>query len=70
MHQKLVAEINQQLDQLLAKHRLLEAENQQLKQAQRQWLEERQRLIEKNALACNRIEAMISRLKGLEMPAP
>jgi cell division protein ZapB len=41
-------------------------ENSELKQHKSEWLVERARLTEKNELARNRVEAMISRLKKLE----
>jgi cell division protein ZapB len=41
-------------------------ENQALRVQQAQWLSERASLLEKNALARSRIEAMITRLKTME----
>ncbi len=70
LHTQLLAQIDQQLDQLLNRCRHLEAENQRLRDAEAQWHSERQRLIDKNTLACSRIESMISRLKQLEVKTP
>lgn len=66
----LLATIEKQLDALLAQCHHLAQENQQLREQAELWQQERNRLIEKNELACNRIEAMISRLKRLEIPSP
>ena len=44
----------------------LARENQALRLQQKNWTAERASLIEKNELAKSRVEAMISRLKGLE----
>lgn len=63
MHDSLIPQLAAQLDRLLAEYAALKAENAQLKQAAVQWQQERQLLIDKNTLACNRIEAMIARLK-------
>ncbi len=69
-----MAEINGQEFELLAKKvsRLakycmqLEADNNVLRQQQDDWHQERARLLQKNDLAKNRVEAMISRLRALE----
>ncbi|EIJ43490.1 TIGR02449 family protein [Beggiatoa alba B18LD] len=55
------------LDELLTVCAQLANENQQLRQTQEQLLIERDILIEKNQLARNRVEAMIERLKTLEL---
>ena len=44
----------------------LARENQALRLQQRNWTSERAALIQKNELAKSSVEAMISRLKGLE----
>ncbi|MEH6498475.1 MAG: TIGR02449 family protein [Pseudoalteromonas distincta] len=44
----------------------LQAQNQHLHTQEKSWREERQQLIEKNDLARQKVEAMISRLKSLE----
>lgn len=61
--------IEKQLDLLIAKCQQLAAENQRLRDDTEQWQHERTRLIEKNEMACTRIEAMIARLKRLEIPS-
>lgn len=59
----LLPKLAAQLDRLLHEYQALKAENAELKQAADLWQQERQVLIDKNTLACNRIEAMIARLK-------
>lgn len=54
------------IDQLIRLAGQLRAENQQLRSSERQWREERARLIEQNELARHTVESMISRLKALE----
>lgn len=44
----------------------LQAQNQHLHAQEKNWREERLQLIEKNDLARQKVEAMISRLKSLE----
>lgn len=44
----------------------LQAQNQHLHVQEKSWREERLQLIEKNDLARQKVEAMISRLKSLE----
>lgn len=44
----------------------LNQDNQALRQQQDEWQHERARLLQKNDLAKNKIEAMIGRLKALE----
>jgi len=44
----------------------LQAQNQHLQAQERLWRDERVQLIEKNDLARQKVEAMISRLKSLE----
>lgn len=57
------------LDRLIQQIERLDQENHELKQQKSDWLVERTRLVEKNELARNRVEAMISRLKSLENDA-
>jgi cell division protein ZapB len=54
------------LDELLEHHQLLKAQNRLLLANEKAWREERAQLIEKNELARQKVEAMISRLKALE----
>jgi len=54
------------IDQLIRLVEQLRAENQQLRSSERQWREERARLVEQNELARHTVESMISRLKALE----
>ncbi|MDQ7075105.1 MAG: TIGR02449 family protein [Gammaproteobacteria bacterium] len=65
VEQKLV-QLQQQLDQLLALCQQQRDENRLLKEQARQLHLERAQLVEKNELARNRVEAMISRLKSME----
>ena len=57
------------LDQLLLICTRLDRENKELKERESNWSHERTRLIEKNELARNRVEAMIGRLKNMETEA-
>lgn len=54
------------VDRLLELCEFLSTENRLLKERESHWLQERSRLMEKNELARNRVEAMITRLKSLE----
>lgn len=54
------------VDRLLNYCQKLESENAALREQQREWQSERARLVQKNELARNKIEAMIGRLKALE----
>jgi len=58
--------LEQQLDELLVLTQVLSKENKALRAQQKNWSTERAKLIEKNELAKNRVESMISRLKALE----
>lgn len=55
------------VDQLIALCARLSEENRQLTAQSADWAEERQQLIEKNDVARSRVEAMIERLKALEL---
>lgn len=59
-------ELEQKLDQLIARCHTLQQENEQLGEEKGQWLRDKTRLVEKNELARGRVEAMIGRLKDLE----
>lgn len=61
-----VSHLEQQLDELLVLTQVLSKENKALRAQQQTWSTERAKLIEKNELAKNRVEAMITRLKALE----
>lgn len=69
MSERLVADIEAKIDELVLRHRLLTAEYDALREREQQWLAERARLVEKNETAQARIEAMIERLKQLEAHA-
>lgn len=55
-----------QVDELLTRCRLLEAENASLREKQADLTTERAHLIEKHEQARSRVESMISRLKAME----
>lgn len=59
-------QLEAKLDRLIALCERLAQENRALKEKEAEWQQERTRLIEKNDLARNRVEAMIARLKNLE----
>ena len=54
------------LDELLEHYTRLKTQNRLLLANEKAWREERAQLIEKNELARQKVEAMISRLKALE----
>lgn len=58
--------LERKVDELVRLCARMGRENRALKAQQHAWTIERARLIEKNELAKQRVEAMISRLKGLE----
>ena len=58
--------LERKVDELVRLCARMGRENRALKTQQHAWTNERARLIEKNELAKQRVEAMISRLKGLE----
>lgn len=58
--------LERKVDELVRLYARMGRENRALKAQQHAWTIERARLIEKNELAKQRVEAMISRLKGLE----
>jgi len=57
----------QKIDRLIAICDQLQAENRALKERESTLLRERSKLIEKTDTARNRVEAMISRLKSLDV---
>lgn len=76
MTDQLLLSFEDKLDQLIQLCDHLREENARLQQAvdgfqarEADWATERARLVEKNELAKNRVEAMISRLKSLEEQA-
>ncbi len=73
MSDPLLQTLETKLDQLIQECSRLGDENRRMRQEmatfktrETDWQVERSRLIEKNELAKNRVEAMISRLKSLE----
>ncbi len=59
--------LEQKLDRLIALCDQLHADNQRLRDRETSLLRERSQLLEKNDLARSRVEAMISRLKSLDI---
>lgn len=57
--------LEQKIDSLAALCRKLREENQSLKERHEEWERERTQLVEKTAIAKNRVESMISRLKSM-----
>jgi cell division protein ZapB len=66
MSQNTLQELAKKLDALINYSEQLKQDNELFKQREHQWRLERNRLIEKNNLACNRVEEMIVHLKSLE----
>ena len=73
MTDQLLAALESKLDRLISACDQLNRDNHELRQQlarartkEEEWQGERKRLIEKNELAKNRVEAMITRLKSLE----
>ncbi len=64
-----VSELERQLDELIECNRQLNDENQALRNQQANLMAERASLIEKSELARSRVEAMIARLKSMEIGA-
>ena len=64
-----VRELERQLDELIECNRQLNDENQALRSQQANLMAERASLIEKSELARSRVEAMIARLKSMEIGA-
>lgn len=66
MEQSELEALAAKVDRVIERNRQLEAENARLRQAQEDWQQERMQLMQKNDMARNKIEAMISRLRALE----
>jgi cell division protein ZapB len=66
MSERLIAEVEAKLEQLVRRCQQLDAENRNLRQQEQEWISERSRLMEKNELARSRIESLITRLKQFE----
>lgn len=66
MSDNLLLSLETKLDKLILLCNRLQQENAELKARESEWHKERQRLIEKNELARNRVEAMISHLRNLD----
>jgi cell division protein ZapB len=62
-------DINKKLDELIQAYERVKEENRILKSESESWLHERQRLLQQNELARNKIAEMIARLRHLE-PEP
>ena len=69
MSERLLAQVESRLDELLQRYRRLEMEHDKLCQKEKTWLSERARLVEKHEIARARIESMIARLKQIETDA-
>jgi cell division protein ZapB len=59
-------DINKKLDELITTYQRTKDENRKLKAETESWQHERQRLLQQNELARNKIAEMLSRLKLLE----
>ena len=66
MSERLIAEVEAKLEQLVQRCQQLDAENRDLRKQEQEWTSERSRLMEKNDLARTRIESLITRLKQFE----
>ena len=66
MSDKLLQQLEAKLDELIRVCARLEKDNAELRQQKEEWNQERARLIEKNSLARQRVEAMIANLKKIE----
>lgn len=58
-------ELEKKLDQLIDRYNAVKSENELLKNRQDSLVREKAQLVEKTALARNRVEAMISRLRTM-----
>lgn len=61
-----IQELEQKIDDLIQVCEVLEKKHALLESDKDNWLQERNRLLEKNLMAKNKVEAMIMRLKSLE----
>jgi len=68
MEQSAIQRFSDKIDKLLEHCGKLEADNASLRKLQDDWHNDRAKLMQKNDLARNKIEAMIGRLKTLEHP--
>lgn len=59
-------DINKKLDELIAVHQDVKSENRKLKADEKAWQHDRQRLLQQNELARNKIAEMIARLRNLD----
>ena len=62
-----IKKLSQQIDELLEQYKQLKKQNAELREEKAGWESERKKLVEKNETAKNRVEAMIDRLKNLEL---
>lgn len=60
-------QLEDKIDRLISVCEQLQAENQSLREREATLLKERSQLVEKNETARSRVEAMITRLKNLEV---
>lgn len=60
-------QLERKIDRLIALCEQLHADNHRLRERESTLLRERSQLLEKNELARSRVEAMISRLKSLDI---
>lgn len=61
-----IKNLEEKVERLIKLCEQLQIENQSLKAKQHELVRERARLIEKNAIAKSRVEAMLTRLKSME----
>jgi len=61
-----IKELEAKIDELISLCESLEQKQALMEQDRENWSQERTRLLEKNELAKNKVEAMIMRLKALE----
>ena len=61
-----IQELEQKIDDLIQVCEVLEKKYAVVEADKDNWLQERNRLLEKNLMAKNKVEAMIMRLKSLE----
>ncbi len=59
-------DISKKLDELIAAYKRVKTQNRKLKADSESWAHERQRLLQQNELARNKIAEMIDRLRNLE----
>ncbi len=59
-------DLEEKLDKLIEKYKLVKSENSSLKTKQDSLVKEKAKLLEKTTIARTRVEAMITRLKSME----